>query len=325
MELTEKYVYQVYLSKSFSKAAKTLFVSQPSLSSAVASKERELGFRIFDRSTKPISLTAEGAVYIEMLEEIIQSENNMHHRVRRLQRTREGSIAVGSSCYTAYYLLPTACGVFYRRYPQIDVRLDIGNVSHGETLWQKLDQRDLDIIFTYDYNKQKYHGVSVWEERMVVAMHKSLMTPALLPYRLTREQVLSGAYPVGSEMRDMTLFHDIPFLTFGASGNTARYMSDILGYYSVSAHSVANARHSGVHYNMMCAGLGALLTPDSALLVSAFPEEQLAYFVFPREISMRSLYAIMRKNDVEGENTKRFLSIIQELVGAGQGLSLYCP
>ena len=60
MNTTEKYIYQVYTEKSFSNAAKTLFVSQPSLSTAVAHKEKELGFQIFDRSTKPISLTAQG-------------------------------------------------------------------------------------------------------------------------------------------------------------------------------------------------------------------------------------------------------------------------
>ena len=83
MELSEKYIYRTYLAKSFSKAARALYVSQPSLSAAIASKEKELGFRIFDRSTKPISLTREGEIYIEMLEEILQSESNMLRRMHR--------------------------------------------------------------------------------------------------------------------------------------------------------------------------------------------------------------------------------------------------
>ena len=80
MELNENYVYHAYLSKSFTKAANILYISQPSLSAAIASKEKELGFRIFDRSTKPISLTREGEIYIEMLEGKIRCENDMRLR-----------------------------------------------------------------------------------------------------------------------------------------------------------------------------------------------------------------------------------------------------
>ena len=59
METTAKYAYQVYKKGSFSKAAKSLYISQPSLSSAISRLEGELGFRIFDRSTVPCSLRAD--------------------------------------------------------------------------------------------------------------------------------------------------------------------------------------------------------------------------------------------------------------------------
>ena len=47
------YVYAVYQEKSFSKAAKKLFVSQPALSRMVKKAEDEIGAPIFDRSTLP--------------------------------------------------------------------------------------------------------------------------------------------------------------------------------------------------------------------------------------------------------------------------------
>ncbi len=323
MEQTVKYIYQVYLNKSFSKAAKALYISQPSLSAAIASKEKELGFRVFDRTTKPISLTKEGEIYIEMIEEIIQSENNMHHRLKRLQNDTAGIITVGSSCFTAYYLLPTICGTFYRRYPNIEVRLDIGNVGTGANLFQKLDNKELDILFAYHFDKQKYFGYPVYQEHMIVAMHKSFMTPALRPFAITRNEVISESYPPEKENADMNLFHDIPFLSFNKTGSTGRYMSDMLGYYSVSAHSVANARHSGVHFNMMCAGLGALLTSDSSVKVSSFGLDDIVYFVFPKEISSRNLYAVFRKNDIAESNTQKFWEVTKEICASKKSLCLY--
>ena len=59
-----EYVYQVYKDKSFSKAAANLFISQPSLSANVKRVEKKVGFPIFDRSTKPLSLTECGKEYI---------------------------------------------------------------------------------------------------------------------------------------------------------------------------------------------------------------------------------------------------------------------
>ena len=52
-----RYVYEVYKEMSFSKAARNLFISQPSLSAAVKKEEAQIGFPIFDRSSNPIQLT----------------------------------------------------------------------------------------------------------------------------------------------------------------------------------------------------------------------------------------------------------------------------
>ena len=46
-----EYVYEVYKEKSFSKAAKNLFISQPSLSANIRRVEEKIGYPIFDRSS----------------------------------------------------------------------------------------------------------------------------------------------------------------------------------------------------------------------------------------------------------------------------------
>ena len=69
METIAKYAYEVYKKGNFTKASKNLFISQPSLSAAISKLENDLGFRIFDRSTVPCSLTPQGKIYIESIEE----------------------------------------------------------------------------------------------------------------------------------------------------------------------------------------------------------------------------------------------------------------
>ena len=60
----KEYVLYVEKSKSFSKAAKELYISQPSLSASIKRIEKEIGAAIFDRSTNPLSLTDIGRKYV---------------------------------------------------------------------------------------------------------------------------------------------------------------------------------------------------------------------------------------------------------------------
>ena len=59
------YVYEVYKTGSFSKAARNLYLTQPALSIAIKKEEQELGQPLFDRSTSRVTLTEAGKAYIE--------------------------------------------------------------------------------------------------------------------------------------------------------------------------------------------------------------------------------------------------------------------
>ena len=77
MERPMQYAYEVYKQKSFSKAAEKLYISQPALSAIIKKLEDSLGVPLFDRSTKPVSLTPAGEYYIHCAEEITAVETGM--------------------------------------------------------------------------------------------------------------------------------------------------------------------------------------------------------------------------------------------------------
>ena len=60
-----RYVIEVERKGSFNEAAKSMFVAQTSISSAIAALEQELGIKIFERTKKGVILTAEGAEFIK--------------------------------------------------------------------------------------------------------------------------------------------------------------------------------------------------------------------------------------------------------------------
>lgn len=92
MKQEMRYIYEVYQEKSFSQAAKNLFISQPALSSSIRKAERGIGFEIFDRNTLPIRLTEAGKLYIEAVEKIMAVERELECRLSEMASLNSGRV-----------------------------------------------------------------------------------------------------------------------------------------------------------------------------------------------------------------------------------------
>lgn len=313
METIAKYAYEVYKKGSFTKAAKELFISQPSLSAAISRLEDELGFRIFDRSTIPCSLTAEGRIYIESIEEIMESENNMRKRVKELSDTDHGSITIGGSSYAAYSILSDICSEFHKRYPKINVTIDLGNIGSLLVLTEKLDNKEVDIIVTYGSSNPRFITEAFFEERLVIAMHRKMPGAEKLEHlALTRDEILSNNYSPEREIEDMSVFADVEFLEYPRKNDTDQRMSKILGNYRPSRYKIENARHSEMHYNLMCAGIGAVLTNTLAIAQKPY-DENILFFMPKSEESYRKIFLAYNFSSKNNRLIKNFIKVVKDI------------
>ncbi|MCD8199604.1 MAG: LysR family transcriptional regulator [Coriobacteriaceae bacterium] len=85
-----EYVLEVARCGSINAAAKSLYLSQPSLSLSIRNLEQELGIEIFSRTTHGVSLTADGTEFIEYARRVLEQkdllEEHFHQGGRDLQR-----------------------------------------------------------------------------------------------------------------------------------------------------------------------------------------------------------------------------------------------
>ena len=313
METIAKYAYEVYKKGSFTKASKNLFISQPSLSAAISKLENDLGFRIFDRSTVPCSLTPQGKIYIESIEEIIEIENNMHRRIKNFSNDYNSSLAVGGSSFASYLILTKICSEFFKSYPEINVTLDIGNIGNSLSLMEKIESKELDILVTYVNNHPNFIIEPIFEERMVIAMHKKMPGSEKLEHRaLTRDEILTKRYSIDREIEDTSIFGDIEFLKFPLKSDTNQRMSKILGNYRSSRYKIENAKHSEMHYNLMCAGIGAVLT--SSLAIAQKPYDENILFFMPKcEESYRKIYLAYNFSSRNNPLIKDFIRVAKNI------------
>ena len=142
----------------FSKAAKDLFVTQSSISQSIKKLENEMNIKLFYRTGKNISLSKEGEILFMHIEKAYNIIKSGEKNIENIKSMDTGEIHIGASdTLTKYYLMPTI-KKFYKRYPNIKIRLS--NNSSPENVRMVKDKKvDFGIININPYNK--YQNVTV--------------------------------------------------------------------------------------------------------------------------------------------------------------------
>jgi DNA-binding transcriptional LysR family regulator len=111
-------------SRSISKAAQKMGLSQPSVSLQIKALERELGAQLFTRRGPRIELTHDGQRLMELARPLVDAIDSLDETFAALRDSAErGTVNVAAGGSTIQYLLPPFVAKFTLDYPQVDVRL----------------------------------------------------------------------------------------------------------------------------------------------------------------------------------------------------------
>ncbi len=315
MELTEKYIYKIYEEKSVSSAAKKLFISQPALSTMLAKQEKKLGFKIFDRSTSPLSLTEKGRIYIEHLHDVVESELQMHQKIKQLSETSLKTLSIGGSIQLNYYLVPLICKELYRKYPDIILNIDIGHSHSNEKFYEKLKRHTLDVVLSYSEGTNDFDAIPVINERFLIAMHKSIAEKNnLMHLSVTKQEFYDKSYSKDREISDFSSFKNVEFFYYNSPNIKNKLITELLGdnLKTVKCH-IKNSKHLTPHYSFICAGIGASIIPDSHLFLPEFQSDDIVHFVPKNELCTRTLFFLVNKERSENPILDEFIDIAKKL------------
>ncbi len=115
------YVKTVAETKSISKAAKRLFISQPSLSQSIQKIEEDLGAKLFARNIDGMKLTLVGEKYYLTAKEILNIYSDFKTEVSHINDLKKGRITFGITGFMATHLLPILIPEFASRYPNVEI------------------------------------------------------------------------------------------------------------------------------------------------------------------------------------------------------------
>lgn len=137
-----QYVLAVVDLKNFELAAEKCFVTQSTLSTMIGRYEDEIGVKIFNRKTKPVSVTKEGTQIIDRLRIVISEVESLKNVIQEIKGEMVGELKIGVIPTIAPYLLPLFLSKFASQFPKVKI---IVKEMPTAQIRESLKNRTLDI------------------------------------------------------------------------------------------------------------------------------------------------------------------------------------
>lgn len=274
-----QYVIQLAEYKNFSQVAQQQNISQPALSKQIIHLENELGVKLFDRSTSPLSLTPAGEYFVQQAEKLLFEQDLLIKTMERYKSGENGRLVMGVSPFRSLYLMPETVRKIKERFPGLQIILSEYGRVH---LLKELSEGTYDFaIMNLPVDEASFETIPLEADTMVVAVPNHLLPCIEQPAdTLTMEQCRS-----------------LPFVIL-SPGQEMRQLFDHL----CKKHNVQPPVHTEVvgittAWEMVRAGVAATLIPKQfirsnpdACNVTLFPLQQASYVRQPAIVLRRGQY-----------------------------------
>ncbi|MDF3838956.1 LysR substrate-binding domain-containing protein [Cupriavidus basilensis] len=257
---------------SFRAAAEDLHLSAPALSRRIEKLELLLGVRLFERSTRHVSLTNVGRLFLDHARTALEELESAMLGISDLAVQRSGLVTVACVPSAAYYFLPSVLTAFSARHPRIRVR--ILDESANTVLNAVIGGRaDFGISFI-GTQEPEVEFESIFSERFVLAVRRD---HRLAARRRIRWEELA----------------DERFMTVDKSSGNRVLIDAALAQLARRPSGFFEVAHVSSLLGLVEAGLGVAAVPRLALPVEGHPTLRGIALVAP-EVS-RTLGLIARR------------------------------
>lgn len=138
-----KIFYNVANTKSVSKSAEELCISQPAVSWQIKNLENQIGCTLFTRTKKGVTLTKEGEILFEYVKKGIEAFINGENTLTNYKNLDVGTIRIGASTTVCRYCVMPYLEKFHKLYPNIDIQI-VNTLT--ENLLSDLHNGNLDLL-----------------------------------------------------------------------------------------------------------------------------------------------------------------------------------
>ena len=285
---------QVSESGSFSKAAKELFLTQPTISAHISSLEKELNVRLFIRNTKEVSLSDDGKDLYRYAKQITDLEKAIEERFYMDSDDGKHFITIAASTIPAQYLLPKVLMCYREHYPKEQIK--IIETDSSEVVTQVVDHM-VDVGFTGTVLEKKHcKYIPFYKDELAV------ITPDTPEYRILKEQ----------NRDDINWIRRKPLILREEGSGTRKEAEKQLKNAGISMETldiVASIANQETIKKSVKQGMGITILSRLA----AEDEEGLLIFPIPGADEGRDINLVYNKNYQMTRSADRFIRILKEV------------
>ncbi|MFE5597834.1 LysR family transcriptional regulator [Streptomyces coelicoflavus] len=272
MELQQlRYVLAVAETMSFTRAAERCLVVQSALSHQIARLERELGARLFERTTRRVRLTPAGEAFLPAARQCLAAAERAADEVAAAVGEVRGQLRVGVISSVAAVDVPRALRDFRGRYPRVRVSLRVGA---SEELVQRVGEGDIQVAFLGLPTTARPQGVEahvIGRDRLV-----AVVSP---------DHPLAGGGPVDLRRLAEEVFVDLPAKTAGRAQSdlafSAAGLTRDVAFEVTNTHFLARLVGQGLGVAMLPSAYVPQLSGVTTIQVTDAPA-RVEYVAWPR-------------------------------------------
>lgn len=286
--------------KNFTKAAKALYISQPSLSLLVSKLEDELGVELFDRNSTPIRLTFAGEEFYDTAKQLLSLERNITNKLRDISEQRRGRIRIGTTNFRMAYLFPMLLASLQRLFPNIILE---EREANGPQLAEWLKDGTIDMAIHPVYKNvpspfgDAFHIQLIHNESLlVVGNHKLLGNDCLI----------QGF----SDRMDVVKISKLPMILPSSVHYLHEVIMQIFREYKVTPNIIHETDSSMAAFSLASAGEGITIAPDVIRQIVRSPEETCSYYIGVGAETWQ-LAAFTRKEEYFGKLEESIIATIR--------------
>ena len=234
--------------KSFSSAAKNLFISQQTLSKQIAKLEEDLGTSLFIRS-RPLALTPDGGHLLPIAKEILQLKQQFEESS---SRSFSGAhyIHLGIEHTIARAILPRVLPAFLREHPDTFVKL---SEESPDVMQKSISYDGVDLVIgSLGSVPEKFEAIPLCKKEQLLVVPKELMA-SLAGDRLPQ---LRERFSVSA---DLSFFEKAPFIKIPRQSSGGRALNSYLKYYDINPSFVCELTNIENAFQLANAGLGVFI------------------------------------------------------------------
>ncbi len=154
--------------RSFSRAAEENGISQSSVSQAVAHLERDLGVKLIDRRTRPLTLTTAGQTYFDGCRELLDRFRTLNESVQKTSTQVSGPLRVAAIYSIGLQQMDGFVHDFSEQHPEVELRVDY---LHPEEVYERVASDGADVgIVSFPIDSSEFAAISWYEQPFVLVV-----------------------------------------------------------------------------------------------------------------------------------------------------------